>query len=255
MIVVSDGFDEASKSVVVGAQHAAPVKRYFEIPKSQQGAARNFGVKNARGKYVMFIGDDIFLAPDACERHMRAHNSPPPRRAERGVGEGPGVGVLGFTTWDPACGITPVMRWLETSGWQFGYPMLAKYAHDLVPADIQHRFTYTSHISLPMETAKKFPFRDDVTLYGWEDIEWGWRLAQAGVPLFYEPDAKAFHHHHMTMEDSLRRMQTLGKSAVVMDKLVPELKLVPSGWKLMKYRIAALLPTMRGKHAKAFLHI
>ena len=194
------------------------------------------------------MGGDFSPAPDAWEKHMGtavpAETSPPPLTQ---------TAVLGFTTWNPAVGITPVMTWLEKSGWQFGYPMLKRYAHDFIPADIQHHFTYTSQISLPTEIARKFPFREDVTLYGWEDIEWGWRLKKAGVKLFYEPDATALHHHHMTMEDSLKRMETLGRSAVMMEKIASELKIVPRGFKKWKYRIAALLPGMRGRHAEAFI--
>lgn len=239
IIVVNDGPGEETKSAIVGALHAMPSLQYFEIPKSHQGVARNRGVEKANGKYVLFIGDDIFLAPDACARHVAAQDD---HRA-----------VLGFTTWDPACGITDVMRWLESSGWQFGYPMIAPYAHQTIPSSIQHRFTYTSHISLPTETAKKFPFRDDVTLYGWEDIEWGFRLKKAGVQLFYEPDAGALHHHTMLLPNSIKRMEILGKSAAIMDRIVPELKLRPRGWKLFKYRIASMLPGMRGVHVRAFL--
>ncbi len=197
-----------------------------------------------KGKYVLFIGDDILLGPDACEKHLAIPHS---------TFHIPYSAILGFTTWDPSCTITPVMKWLEQSGWQFGYPMLKKYEHDFIPADIQHKFTYTSHISLPTEIAKKFPFREDVTLYGWEDVEWGFRLQKAGVKLFYEPDATALHHHHITMEDSLKRMETLGRSAMMIEKIAPDLKIVPRGFKKWKYRIGAMLPGMRGRHARAFL--
>ncbi|NOS67492.1 MAG: glycosyltransferase family 2 protein [Candidatus Peribacteraceae bacterium] len=218
--------------------------RILDVPPCHQGTARNIGAKLAHGKYVMFIGDDIFLAPDACEKHVHSLDS---RFSDLRFA------VLGFTTWDPACGITPTMRWLERTGWQFGYPMIKRHAHHFLPSRVQHRFTYTSHISLPTKIARKFPFREYVTLYGWEDIEWGLRLKNAGVKLLYEPGATALHHHHITLKDSLKRMETLGRSAVVMERLVPELKLVPRGWKKRKYRIAAMLPGMRGAHARSFL--
>lgn len=230
---------------------------YFEIPKSQQGIARNRGVEKATADHVLFIGDDIFLAPDACEIHVKSHNlphpSPPPTGeggAERRVGE---VAVLGFTTWDPACGITPVMQWLEKSGWQFGYPMIAKYAHKIIPAEIQHRFTYTSHISVPTAIAKAHPFNEDVTLYGWEDMLWGKELQKAGVELFYEPDAKAFHHHHIELSDSLKRMETIGKSLQTIKKNNPTFERIPRGWKLWAHWLLGLFPTMRGKHERAFI--
>ncbi len=231
--------------------------RFLEIPKSQQGVARNEGVKHATADHILFIGDDILLAPDACEKHLQCHgerrrtmtsNQDSPLVSARGD-----TAVLGYTTWDPAVGITDVMRWLERSGWQFGYPMIEQYAHKPIPSDIQHRFTYTSHISLPTAIAKKFPFREDVSLYGWEDILWGTELRDAGVALIYEPDAKALHHHHIELEDSLKRMKTIGQSLKKMEEIDPTFDRIPRSWKLWAHQLVALMPTMRGKHEQAFL--
>jgi len=254
VIVVSDGYDPQTAELFVEIPNSPSASssgprgkfqipiRYFEIEKSQQGVARNRGVKAATAPLILFIGDDIFLAADACEKHLLCHSE----RSRT-------MAVLGFTTWDPALEITPVMRWLEESGWQFAYPMIEKYIHDFIPEKIQHRFTYTSHISLPTKVARAHPFCEDVTLYGWEDIEWGLRLRNAGMRLFYEPDAKAVHHHQMTLEQSLKRMETLGKSVVSLSKTVPELDRLPQGLKHIAYSIAALFPTMAGKHRRAFL--
>lgn len=237
VIVVSDGSDSETEALMKHASWNIPVT-FFVIPKSQQGTARNRGVEKAKADRILFIGDDAFLAPDACAKYLE---SPA------------GVAMLGFTTWDPSVGVTSVMTWLEASGWQFGYSFLEPFRHRPIDPEIQHKFTYTIHLSLPTALAKQHPFREDVSLYGWEDIEWGWRLAQAGIPLFYEPDAKALHHHRIDLEQSLKRMKTLGESAIVMNRINPALDLVPRGLKLWKYRIAALLPTLRGRHAKAFL--
>lgn len=230
---------------------------YFEIPKSQQGVARNRGVEKATADHVLFIGDDIFLAPDACEKHLACHGEWRRTMTSHQVplvsARGDTGAVLGFTTWDPACGITPVMQWLEKSGWQFGYPMIAKYAHKIIPAEIQHRFTYTSHISVPSAIAKAHPFNEDVTLYGWEDMLWGVELQKAGVELFYEPDAKAFHHHHIELSDSLKRMETIGKSLQTIKKNNPTFERIPRGWKLWAHWLLGLFPTLRGKHERAFI--
>lgn len=238
VIVVIDGEDPKTAEMLASLRWRFSLM-CFAIPKAQQGAARNRGVEKARGGIVLFIGDDIFLAPDACEVHVRAHHC--------------GTAVLGFTAWDPAVGITPVMRWLEKTGWQFGYEKIAEYGGKCLPQHLQHRFTYTSHISLPRKTAQAIPFREDVTLYGWEDIEWGIRLREAGVPLAYEPASRALHHHHITLDNSLRRMETLGESAQVFARLHPDFDRVPRGCKLLAYHLIAVLPTIRGKHAKAFL--
>lgn len=241
IIIVSDGHDEATEKL---CKKNTAVK-FFEIGKSQQGVARNHGIQNATAPLTLFVGDDIFLESHACEVHLHAHQSQ--------IANSTSQIVLGYTTWDPAVGITPVMRWLEESGWQFGYPLLKGYEHKPISHDMQHRFTYTSHISLPTDIAKKYPFREDVTLYGWEDIEWGSRLRDAGIPLVFEPDARALHHHQITLESSLRRMEVLGESALRMEKLLSGFDRLPKGWKRIAYKTSAMFPTMAGKHRKAFL--
>src|SRR3989338_11175092 len=248
VIVVSDGHDEATAQLFEKDNLPLAIcdLRFIEITKSHQGVARNVGIKHATAPCVLFIGDDIFLEPHACETHLQTHKWQ--------IANGQWQIVLGYTTWDPAVGITPVMRWLEKSGWQFGYPLLKGYEHKAIPKEMQHRFTYTSHISLPTETARKYPFREDVTLYGWEDIEWGSRLRDAGIPLIFEPDARALHHHQITLESSLRRMEILGESAVKMEKLLPGFDRLPRGWKRTAYQLSALLPTMAGRHRRAFLN-
>ena len=265
VIVVIDGDDPKTAEMLSSLRWSFPLT-CFAIPKSQQGVARNRGVAHARGDIILFIGDDIFLAPDACEVHVRTHarcqvsgvrcqvQIPNDLRREKLEAESWKLKTtLGFTTWDPVMVITPVMHWLEETGWQFGYSHIAEYARKFLPRDSQHRFTYTSHISLPRAVAQDIPFREDVTLYGWEDVEWGIRLRDASIPLFYEPRARALHHHPLTVEDSLKRMETLGRSAQAFAKLHPSFDRVPHGGKRLLYHLLALLPTLHGKHAKAFL--
>lgn len=253
VIVVSDGRDEDTEFLFLDPPWKGLAIQFIEIGKSQQGVARNRGVAQASAPVCMFIGDDIFLAHDACEKHVTAHEKSQKNSKSHIPGPMSDIVVLGFTTWDSQMEITPVMRYLERSGWQFGYPLIASYAHNFIPRSMQHRFTYTSHISVSREVAKAQPFREDIELYGWEDIEWGTRLKNDGVRLYYEPDAKAVHHHSLNLEQSLQRMETLGESAVRMSKLVPGLDCRPTGLKLLTYKIAAMFETMDGQHRKAFL--
>jgi glycosyltransferase involved in cell wall biosynthesis len=239
VIVVSDGPDAETAALFSDASWKVPVQ-YAEIEKSQQGSARNAGVQRATGRYVLFIGDDIFLQPHACASHLDA------------LQQVAGSAVLGYVTWDPLAIVTPTMAWLERSGWQFGYGLLDAHRRKMIPREQQHRFSYASNISLPRDVAVQHPFRTDVSLYGWEDIEWGMRLAQDNIALFYEPTAVGLHHHHVTLEDSLRRMETIGRSAVKI-AAVSDFDPRPKGWKLWIYRLLALLPTMRGRHSRAYL--
>lgn len=241
---MSDGPDDRTAEMIQNLSWSFPLQ-YFSIPKSQQGAARNAGVQKARGKIVLFIGDDIFLQKDACEKHLRTNEECRMKNGE--------CAILGSTMWDPHVGITPVMRWLEETGWQFGYSKIKKHAHDFIPPSLQHRFTYASHLSLPWKVANRFPFREDMTLYGWEDTEWGIRLRDAGIHLFYQPDARSLHHHRIELNDSLTRMQTIGTSLRHMETLIPAFDRIPRGWKWYAYRVISFLPTMRGRHCHALM--
>lgn len=255
VIVVSDGHDDATATLMKEWKGTVPV-RFEEIPKSQQGVARNKALEMATAPTVLFISDDIFLTPTACEEHLKAH------------AKAPDSAVLGYTMWDPDMEITTVMRWLDASsrrfhatplrqlegaGWQCDYPALAPHKNDFIPKEFQSRFTYTNHISIPTEIARSHLFRTDITLYGWEDILWGAELANDHVKIFYAPDAIAHHRHVIRMEDSLKRMQTLGTSLVQVSAMDASLNRMPAPWKLFGYRVLGLLPTMRGAHARAFL--
>lgn len=241
VIVIHDGQDDKTDALMAKPTWQIPI--YYEsIPKSQQGVARNVGVQKAQSSTCLFIGDDIFLSPRACELHMKAHkkSSTP-------------IAVIGDIDWDPSVGITKVMTWLMDSGWQFGFKKIEQFKNDCIPESMQHLFSYTSNISVPTEVALRTPFREDVTLYGWEDMEWGMRLRKNGVRLFFEPLAKGLHHHKIDLPASLKRMEIIGTSAVVIGNLIEEFDRVPKGWKRIGYEILSRFPTMAGKHRKAFL--
>ncbi len=247
VIVVSDGPDEKTSEMLMHLSWPFELQ-YFAVPKSHQGVCRNRAIDKARSPLVLLIGDDAFLAPDACERHLKAHE-----KCENTEMRKYGNIVLGFTTWDPSLKITPLMKWMEQSGVQFGYPKIEKYRKNFVPSEIQQWFTYTINLSLPAKLLYQNKFREDVSLYGWEDIEWGKRLKDRGISLYYESDAKAYHHHSYRDEEVWERSRMLGISAVHMEKLVPGIKLVPRGMKRIAYFFISLLPTFQGKHYRAFL--
>ena len=252
VIVVSDGPDERTAEMIQSLSWPFAIQ-YFAIPKAQQGVARNRAVEKARAPYCLLLGDDIFLARDACEMHLRMH-----RQLAIGFKKPTAncqlcTAVLGFTTWDPTLRITPLMHWMEESGVQFGYPKIRQYAHGCIPTSMQHFFTYTSNVSLPSKLLYQNKFLEGLSLYGWEDIEWGKRLAAKGISLFYEPDARGYHHHAFTDREVFERSEKLGISAVEMERMVPGLQLCPRGWKKATYHFLGIFPTYRGRHCRAFL--
>jgi glycosyltransferase involved in cell wall biosynthesis len=232
VIVVDDGSTDNTEQVV---RESAGVY-YIKQPASHQGVARNRGVKEATGEIIVFIGDDIFIEPDFLKRHHDIHAHYPEEH----------MAVLGYTTWDPNIEINDYMRFLESSGWQFGYQFLnPKVIGHVEP----YKFFYTSNISLKKSFFEKEWFNEDFNCYGWEDIELGYRLwRHHGMKIYYEPQAVAYHHHIIKESDLPKKMRNIGKSAVHFHRLQPEVRVIPMGLKARIIKLFSskwMLPTLR----------
>ncbi len=226
VIVVDDGSTDQTSSVVSSASASLKMDlKYIKQEKSHQGTARNRGVMAAKGDIVVFIGDDIFVEPGFLKHHHDRHAENSDKN----------VVVLGFTTWDPALEINPYMRFLEDSGWQFGYKFLKP---KMIGRVDPYKFFYTSNISLKKSFFEKEKFNEEFVCYGWEDIELGYRLwKHHDMQLYYEPQAVAYHHHEIPEADLPKKMRTVGRSAVLFQQLQPDLKVVPEGFKVMILRL------------------
>lgn len=64
VIVVDDGSTDNTIDVV----KSFPAIRFFSLPHGGVSAARNFGLKEARGEYVWFVDGDDYLRPDCLSK-------------------------------------------------------------------------------------------------------------------------------------------------------------------------------------------
>lgn len=237
VIVVDDGSTDETKQTVESIQETSWLDLHYYYQENQkQGAARNLGIKKAKGEIVLFLGDDILGLPDLIENHLAIHNSFPYKN----------IAVLGHTTWAPFLEVNDYMRFLEWSGWQFNYPLIEKITpykkfteykkHEqkgkFLPPKKQHWFFYTSNISIKREVLLREKFDEDFKAYGWEDIELGKRLTdRENLHLFYSPNAKAYHSHMQTEDQLESKMKTLAHSLQYAPKLNP-LK-----WKIILHKL------------------
>jgi len=230
VIVVDDGSIDATKKLVKSLQNTHKNLVYLYQENQRQGIARNLGVKKAQGKVVVFIGDDIIPTKDFLFEHQRLHY----------VDMADNAAVLGFIAWHPKLRINNFMRWMTD-----GSSILGKFGgHQFAYEKLQgkpfadYNFFYTSNISLKRSLLEKYPFDPAFTIYGWEDIELGYRMfMREKLRIHYNPKALAYRDRLMTDESLKTRMFDIGKSAWIIHRKYPELNKVPSLMKGFTFKV------------------
>lgn len=238
IVVVDDGGTDDTKDIVKKLSFEGECKvRYFKQKNQGQGVARNLGIREANGKILIFIGDDIICTPDFLREHMRFHNK------YRGENEA----LLGLLLWHPSVKITPLMNFLTNGSAVLGRFGGHQFAYEkLVGKEMaDYNFFYTSNISLKRSLLLKHCFDPVFSKYGWEDIELGYRLTkEENLKLHYNPNAVAYHLHEISEHDFRNRMFMIGKSAKIIHQRYPELGKIPPVWKKLIFKILSSRPLL-----------
>ena len=67
LIIVDDGSTDNTKQVIADRYGNNPVVIYFYKQNEERGAARNYGLKQAKGDFVIFFDSDDLMKPDYLE--------------------------------------------------------------------------------------------------------------------------------------------------------------------------------------------
>lgn len=226
IVVVNDGSTDGTQEVMEKLAASVPLElRCYRQEHKGPAAARNLGIKEARGKIALIIGDDIIATAHLLEEHMAYHQQYRQKN----------ISVLGYVTWSPEIKITPFMRWLENGGPYFHYWEIQG------KAEVDYRYFYTCNISFKRDfLLENGLFDEDFPYAAWEDIELGYRLEQRGHRIFYNPRAIAYHHHQLDLNSVCQRAILVGKSARIFYSKAPEL--LPKNTQ-MKSKLKAFLGT------------
>lgn len=198
IIVVDNGSTDETPRFLADVK-PPPGVALFTLRETKRGpaAARNHGIRHARGHIVLITGDDITAPPDLLEQHAAWHRRLPDER----------VAVLGMTTWAPDKPVTAFMRWLENGGPQYRFGSITD------KDNVFYGHFYTSNVSAKRSFLLAAGlFDEDFPYASHEDTELAYRMSRMGMRLVYNEHAVGYHDHYTTLDSALRRMEKVGET-------------------------------------------
>ncbi|MET0886987.1 MAG: glycosyltransferase family A protein [Mycetocola sp.] len=198
-IIVIDGDGDGSEAVVARYAHL-PVRTIVFPENRGRVAALNAGLSAARGDVLIRADDDFELSPTHVAAHLAPH-----RREE--------CGVVGLPR-----NIAPPSRYMRV----YGLPADRRgrdEAHSLSPG-ARWRL-WGGNVSIRRSTFERIGGYDHrYRGYGWEDFDFGYRLAQAGVPIVLADDAEVLHYLASTSTEArVRRALASGAARSTFDSI------------------------------------
>jgi len=211
IIVVDDGSPDDTQKVLQEFANSTKHRLSYVVLKENGGPARarNIGLSMLTGAIVLIIGDDI--EPDSLllEKHLHFHQQKPDET----------VAMLGHVSFPEELASNTFMNWLEEDGRNFFFNYAA-----LTPGQkVDPLFFYTCNVSVKVSLLTKSGWFDESFPYAsHEDLELGYRLADKGMRLVYDPSARGYHWHILTIQGIARRIYLMGYSAEIFWKKVGE---------------------------------
>jgi len=204
IIVVDDGSSDNTATVLnTFAEHTDTYFSYAVLQINGGPArARERGLSMIRSNVVLIIGDDI--EPDAAllKKHLSFHRQ---RTHEK-------YAMLGHVSFPADLSASAFMRWLEKDGRKHFF----NFAELLPGEEAGPLFFYTCNVSVKTSLLDKSGWFDESFPYAsHEDLELGYRLADRGMRLIYDPSAYGYHWHILTIDGIARRVYLMGYSASI----------------------------------------
>ena len=211
-VIVDNGSKENALHAAQRAASDTPFRTMLLVePRPGPAAARNRAIEQARGRRVLFLGDDILASPQLLVEHLE------------GAQMHPDCAILGFTDWAPHLRVTPFMRYLAPErGPQFRYATIRD------PLNCGYQFFYTSNISVPLRWFGFEKFDESFPYACFEDADLGYRLQKHGLKIIFHRPALAWHDHPIRFGDFMLRIAQMGESNVIFHRKYPELHSDPN---------------------------
>lgn len=179
IIVVDDGSPDSTQEVLSGLSLRVPLRIFRQNPNRGISAGRNVGISHARGRYLIFISDDLIVPEDFIELHVRTHS------------DYPGVWVVGGFQQLPEITHTPFGRFLDAL--ENSYDEGRKSTH-LAPGIWQLHDPTARNLSLPRADLDRIGLFDEQFRTSCEDVDLAYRARQAGIRFLYNESIRSLHN-------------------------------------------------------------
>lgn len=212
ILVIDDGGMDGTADAV-NALADSPEWSGLDLTCIQQrwqgaAAARNTGLRNAWGRVVLFLDDDVQARPNLIAGHLRHHTAD----IHAGLADrGAAVVVIGRIepAHRPEVMHRQIRRW-----WTRHYERLSGR---------EPRFTdvYTGNVSVPKKAATAVGGFDESLAYA-EDVEFGYRLTQAGLRVAYDANATVITRNAKSATGLLVDLHRSGQGSVRVHRKHPQ---------------------------------
>jgi len=174
LVVVSDGSEDGTNEYLQTLETPFALKVYL-APNGGPASARNRGLSQASGDYILFLDDDVVPVPSLISEHMAWHN----------IHED--VAVIGPMVTPPDYRPSPWVRWM--------HDRLAEQYEAMTEGLWQPtaRQFYTGNASIARRhLVESGGF--DPTFKRAEDVELAYRLLERGLRFLFNPRAIGYHY-------------------------------------------------------------
>jgi GT2 family glycosyltransferase len=228
VVVADSNSTDGTAEYLAGVAQEHPFVRHLPGSYSGRASARNAGIAAARARIVLFTDADIIASPDLLARHL-AHHERPGRRAVVGME----VQVVSYDDYLH-----------KRDARELRAPL-----HGEKPKRLSWLYFLTGNASVPRADLDRVGrFDEDFTGYGHEDLELGYRLQHAGIPIEYEPEAVNYHWHPVPWGEQQQKYELAGKSTVRFYRKHPDfnvrLRLGMTGVSLALHDVVQRIPPL-----------